>query len=812
METLLVVPRVSLPQRHDGSGDFRSVIYMEEEALHGDFDEACMASIHQGSVSDSNHADSPIAFGQVHSVVCLPHRLQDVAEAYSELGLPVALVSYGLAVSLQRSFSDSYVAPRADGLHVSDEYDCYIVTIRPSSSVIPAATNVTLHLPSLESSPFPSKIARAMEHVAGHLLSGTVVWHRRVVPITWRHTLEFAHVSLDASSHSALSVVDAATAVTVTSAALPRRDTRSPDSSAPLSSSLIDHILRHVSVGMAGYTTEVRRIVSTIVHALVPPPQLPLALPIGMVLSGVPGVGKSHILRLVQASLNDYLPTRLHCVMLSAPDLFHTQVGQSEAHLAGIFAAAMESSVPTLVCIEDLDAIASTSSGVALDQALLGVLLACLDQATTNQSKLFVVGTTNRLDALDPSVRRRLSHHVALRPPSELDRIAMLELMSRQSTPPLPSPSVLQQVAGRTSGFVGADLLHLVREAMLYSIHVAKCPGALHDMAAWQHGLTLVRPSSIVEHSQPSQVAPMPPLYGLDNVWKTLDVALLQPLQDSSPFRRMGIFPPKGVLITGPSGVGKSHLLAVLGAHIQKRATCLSVKCTDLVTKVVGGTEAALAALFATARVAAPCVLLFDQIESLAPVRGFDTTTEQTFDRVLSCLLTEMDGFHQTGGSKDMRRWTHQEFIQQHVVVVATTTTASLLDSSILRPGRFDMEIALEMPTAAARTAALTHLVGATPISLESSPFGTLDALVASLVDRTEGATIGQLHAVFQEAAMASLRESIHVAHIQVATLERACDQVVGTRFQRNEEGADNDALVEAVEKTSLGDTDKEDA
>ncbi|RHY35127.1 hypothetical protein DYB32_000358 [Aphanomyces invadans] len=448
----------------------------------------------------------------------------------------------------------------------------------------------------------------------------------------------------------------------------------------------------------------------------------------------------------------------------------------------------MESSVPTLVCIEDLDAIASTSSGVALDQALLGVLLACLDQATTNQSKLFVVGTTNRLDALDPSVRRRLSHH-----------------MSRQSTPPLPSPSVLQQVAGRTSGFVGADLLHLVREAMLYSIHVAKCPGALHDMAAWQHGLTL-----------------------------TLDVALLQPLQDSSPFRRMGIFPPKGVLITGPSGVGKSHLLAVLGAHIQKRATCLSVKCTDLVcvqrcsctlwnvmsmtaplscqvTKVVGGTEAALAALFATARVAAPCVLLFDQIESLAPVRGFDTTTEQTFDRVLSCLLTEMDGFHQTGGSKggrvrprrwmnsmdmcpwmlvDMRRWTHQEFIQQHVVVVATTTTASLLDSSILRPGRFDMEIALEMPTAAARTAALTHLVGATPISLESSPFGTLDALVASLVDRTEGATIGQLHAVFQEAAMASLRESIH----------------------RNEEGADNDALVEAVEKTSLGDTDKEDA
>ncbi|RHY41892.1 hypothetical protein DYB34_010340 [Aphanomyces astaci] len=208
---------------------------------------------------------------------------------------------------------------------------------------------------------------------------------------------------------------------------------------------------------------------------------------------------------------------------------------------------------------------------------------------------------------------------------------------------------MLADVAGRTSGFVGADLLHLVREATLHSIHVAKHPGVLHDVAAWEHALSLVRPSSVVQHLPQTSSHLLAPLVGLDDVWAALDVALLQPLRDSSAFRRMGMLPPKGILITGPSGVGKSHLLAVLGAKAQQRATCLSVKCTDLVTKVVGGTEAALAALFATARAAAPCVLLFDQIESLAPVRGFDSTTEQTFDRVLSTLLTEMDGFGTNG-------------------------------------------------------------------------------------------------------------------------------------------------------------------
>ncbi|ETV88569.1 hypothetical protein, variant [Aphanomyces astaci] len=647
MEILLVVPRVALPHRHDGHEDFRTMIYMEDDHLLSDLHEGSIASIHGGLMDVSE----PLVYGQVLSLQHLPRSMQDIVATFAVATerRPVALGSFGLAVSLQLSHISSTMARLSVDQRDNAAFNCYVVALRASVVTIPIATSVTLHIPSLQDAPAASKITRAMERIGPQLLSGSLAWHGRVLPITWRHTLELAHVCIDDdASRPRVSIIDATTAIAITITS-PRVHLSAAQHPRPTPSFLIDSIFTHVSTHMAGYITDLHRIVSTIVHSLYPPAAMPLTLPVGMVLSGAPGVGKSHLVRLLHASFRAF-PSRLHCVTVSAPDLFHTQVGRSEAHLAGVFSALKASTVPTLVCIEDLDAIASMSSTVALDQSLLGVLVACLDQASKQpSSRVFVIGTTNRLDAIDASVRRRLLHHVALRPPSEADRVSMLELMCRQCRPPLPSPGMLADVAGRTSGFVGADLLHLVREATLHSIHVAKHPGVLHDMAAWEHALSLVRPSSVVQHLPQTSSHLLAPLVGLDDVWAALDVALLQPLRDSSAFRRMGMLPPKGILITGPSGVGKSHLLAVLGAKAQQRATCLSVKCTDLVTKVVGGTEAALAALFATARAAAPCVLLFDQIESLAPVRGFDSTTEQTFDRVLSTLLTEMDGFGTNG-------------------------------------------------------------------------------------------------------------------------------------------------------------------
>ncbi|RHY25286.1 hypothetical protein DYB25_009577 [Aphanomyces astaci] len=738
MEILLVVPRVALPHRHDGHEDFRTMIYMEDDHLLSDLHEGSIASIHGGLMDVSE----PLVYGQVLSLQHLPRSMQDIVDTFAVATerRPVALGSFGLAVSLQLSHISSTMARLSVDQRDNAAFNCYVVALRASVVTIPIATSVTLHIPSLEDAPAASKITRAMERIGPQLLSGSLAWHGRVLPITWRHTLELAHVCIDDdASRPRVSIIDATTAVAIRTTS-PRVHLSAAQHLRPTPSFLIDSIFTHVSTHMAGYTTDLRRIVSTIVHSLYPPAALPLTLPVGMVLSGAPGVGKSHLVRLLHASFRAF-PSRLHCVTVSAPDLFHTQVGRSEAHLAGVFSALKASTVPTLVCIEDLDAIASMSSTVALDQSLLGVLVACLDQASKQPSSpVFVIGTTNRLDAIDASVRRRLSHHVALRPPSEADRVSMLELVN--PLPPLPSPGMLADVAGRTSGFVGADLLHLVREATLHSIHVAKHPGVLHDVAAWEHALSLVRPSSVVQHLPQTSSHLLAPLVGLDDVCVALDVALLQPLRDSSAFRRMGMLPPKGILITGPSGVGKSHLLAVLGAKAQQRATCLSVKCTDLVTKVVGGTEAALAALFATARAAAPCVLLFDQIESLAPVRGFDSTTEQTFDRVLSTLLTEMDGFG-TNGKCSVR---------------------------------FDVEIALGLPTESARRAALTNLVAGTPVATDHQ---STEALVAALTDRSEGATIGQLHAIFQEAAMLSLRESIDVTEIRAAALERACCQVV---------------------------------
>ncbi|KAF0692488.1 Aste57867_16432 [Aphanomyces stellatus] len=735
MEILLHVPRISTPLADvsDTALDFRSIIYVEDgdESL----EELQESSIVRLSSPIGGDGDA-CCYARVQSLDDLPSQFQRLSSLDAHEKSVVAYGSYGLAVALH-THGDVAATFISESPHV-----VYHVLLEAIPSSLPTTVHLNLHLPHLHDVPHATQVARAMEHIAPQLLGGTLIWPGRAIPIAWRHQPEIASVASDAT----LSVVSSATTTVAisTDAAASSRD---HDNAAT-----IDVILAHVTAHMAGQVDVLRHIVSTLVHSLFPTASssfVPLAR--GMLLSGAPGIGKSHFLGL----LRDAAAPFFYVHTLSAPDLFQTQVGQSEALLVAAFAAA-RAHAPALLVLEDIDAVASAST-VALEQSLLGVLLACLDRV---DASVFVVGTTNRDEAVDVAAlcgNGRLEHH-----------------MCRQLET---TPAQLAHVSARTTGFLGADLLNLVREATLASIHDHHA-GVLVDAAPWEHALAIVRPSMLQSHAASHDDGRRVVVFGLQRAMATLHVALLRPLQDSTAYRAMGVLPPRGILLTGPSGVGKSHVLAAVAHDAGRLATCIPVRCTDLVTKVVGGTEKALAALFATARAAAPCVLLFDQIESLAPVRGFDTSTEQTFDRVLSLLLLEMDGFG-SAAAADLQSWSHAQFVQQHVVLVATATAASQLDPSILRPGRFDIEIGLTRPDDMARRDALRHLMAATPVDVGDA-FESHNALVEWLVEKTDGATIGQLHAIFQEAALASLRESIAVTHLGVPALVQTLRDVMG--------------------------------
>lgn len=415
--------------------------------------------------------------------------------------------------------------------------------------------------------------------------------------------------------------------------------------------------------------------------------------PKGVLLHGPPGCGKTLIARAVA---HETSATFFH---VAGPEIIDQWYGASEAHLRKIFEEAKRKS-PAIIFLDEIDAIAPKREELSgerqAERRLVAQLLTLMD-GLESRGNVIVIAATNIPDTLDPALRRpgRFDREVAVSVPDQDGRQAILEIFTRGM--PLGDDVDLERLAGATHGFVGADLESLSREAAMHALR-RTLPGfdfgrfnlsyaqmmALRvtaaDFAAAQNE---VSPSALREVFTEVPDVRWEDVGGLDEVKQLLSETVEWPLRYRALFAQVGIRPTRGVLLHGPPGTGKTLLAKALAR--QSEANFIAIKGPQLVSMYVGESERAIREVFRKARQAAPCIIFFDEIDTLAPPRTLQD--QQTGARIVGQLLTEIDGIEGLGG----------------VIVVAATNRIDMIDSALLRPGRFDVLVELPLPDQAAR-------------------------------------------------------------------------------------------------------------
>ena len=375
-------------------------------------------------------------------------------------------------------------------------------------------------------------------------------------------------------------------------------------------------------------------------------------------------------------ALGQALQEDLHIISISGPDCFQLNIYRTEEYIQNIFTQATKNA-PCLIIIDELNALVP-QHGRSMENDACAAFLRCMDTLAANQVQVLVIGIVTEAALIETRVlaSHRLGKIIHCPIPNAVTRRSILEHYLHKASTDLSIESITH-LADHTAGCVGADLIQLTRTALVEHYHYPEMTLEHHLLQTLEN----LKPS-VLQKTAHIVLKPMQfkNLFGLDTSIELLKTIVLRPLTDASAFDRLGGKPPRGILLYGPPGSGKSGLLAGIATAAAGRATILPVQCTELVSKVIGETEKALHALFTTARAAAPCILCLEQLDAIARPRGSDGSTENTFDRLLSTLLMEMDGA--TTPSNDT-----VFDVSTHVIVLATTEHPSRLDPAILRPG-----------------------------------------------------------------------------------------------------------------------------
>jgi transitional endoplasmic reticulum ATPase len=493
--------------------------------------------------------------------------------------------------------------------------------------------------------------------------------------------------------------------------------------------------------------------------------RLGVEAPKGVLLHGPPGTGKTLLAKAVASETNANFSS------ISGPEIMSKFYGESEGRLREIFDHAQENA-PSVIFIDELDSIAPKREEVTgeVEKRVVSQLLALMD-GLQSRGKVVVIGATNRPNALDPALRRpgRFDRDIEIGVPNKDGRLQILQIHSRGM--PLADDVDLKRLANITHGFVGADLEALSKEAALHALRkilpeidfsADSVPASILnkiivDMNDFQESLKEIEPSAMREVLVEVPNVKWDDIGGLKEVKEELQEAIEWPLKYPEIFEHMNTEPPKGVLLYGPPGTGKT-LLAKAVAN-ESEANFISIKGPELLSKWVGESEKGVRDVFRKARQASPTIIFFDELDSITPTRGGGFGDSHVTERVISQILTELDGLEEL---KD-------------VVVIGATNRLDMIDSALLRPGRFDKLLNVPVPDLEARKEILK-------IHLMDKPLAK-DVDVDKLAEKTEGYSGADIAALCNTASMLVIKDHITKSKTVEKAKEKLKDLEISMKY-----------------------------